>query len=181
MKRIAFGMTAGALVAGFLFCPAAASALDAIVVAPDGKVGIGVNPPSSALHIVSNVPGGVGVLVRNSSTSGYSGIEFAKSDGQAAFFFVPTSVPTIRRDQPEDSGHGRSLLIEAHMRVVPLHLLGDVPGQRPADHGVHVRPPHQIGERVPHPVHREPVADPGDLDAPPPGLVEAARRPQRPG
>lgn len=86
MRRVT-GTIALALAAGLALSTApAALAQEAIVVAPDGKVGIGVNPPQSPLHIVSNVPGGSGVLVRNSSASGYSGIEFSKSDGVVAMF-----------------------------------------------------------------------------------------------
>src|SRR5438309_1207482 len=44
----------------------------------------------------------------------------------------------LRRDQPDHARDRLALLVEPDRGVLPLHLLGDVPGERPADHRVHV-------------------------------------------
>jgi hypothetical protein len=48
---------------------------------------------------------------------------------------------------------------------VPLHLLGHVAGQRPADLRAHVRAPDEVRERVAKPMGREPLVDAGKLQA----------------
>jgi hypothetical protein len=63
------------------------------------------------------------------------------------------------RNQPQHAGDRCSLLIEPDGRVVPLHFLRHVPGQRAPYHRAHVRQPNQVGERVAQAVDGEALVD----------------------
>jgi len=66
---------------------AAGAPTNSLVVGPTGYVGIGVNPPTAPFHLVANLPSDVTGRVRNTSSTGYSGIEFLNHTGLAVFFF----------------------------------------------------------------------------------------------
>jgi hypothetical protein len=51
-------------------------------------------------------------------------------------------------DQPDHAGDRHALLVNPDGRVVPLHLLGHVPGQRAPHDSIDVRSVHEVGERT---------------------------------
>jgi hypothetical protein len=66
---------------------AAGAPTNSWVVGANGYVGSGVNPPTAPFHFVANNPMDVVGRVHNTSSTGYSGIEFINHLNQTVFFF----------------------------------------------------------------------------------------------
>jgi hypothetical protein len=66
---------------------AAGAPANSLVIAANGSVGIGVSPPAVSLNVVGNVPSDAGVWVRNTSSTGFSGISFYNHSNVNGFFF----------------------------------------------------------------------------------------------
>jgi hypothetical protein len=58
-----------------------------IDISADGNVGIGTASPSNRMNIIDSTTGAVAMRVQNTTSSGFSGIEFPDETGTVTFFF----------------------------------------------------------------------------------------------
>jgi hypothetical protein len=84
IRRCARCAFAGAL--ALLLAAAAATAQDAVFVDSSGRVGIGTVTPTALLDVHGTAPSAALMRVRNTSATGYSGIEFLNQSGTAVSF-----------------------------------------------------------------------------------------------
>lgn len=98
MRKTSLPIIAGALaIALGVLITSDATAQEAVVVAPNGNIGIGTNSPAARLHVKANVPGDAVARIQNSSASGYPGIEYLDNNGVAgAYFGLDNAASTTR-------------------------------------------------------------------------------------
>ncbi len=88
MRKTSFAIIAGALTMALgVLATSDATAQEAIVVAPNGNVGIDTASPSHRLDVRANASGLAVQRLQNSSATGYSGTEYYDNAGNVSAFF----------------------------------------------------------------------------------------------